>query len=96
MNNEMYAKLVDLYAGDELPEELQAALEAEAAGNPALAQDMSSLRQTIKAVKHHAPSVEFTEESFQRILMKMYARGVDAQTKSPTPAHIQYHLPMSG
>lgn len=96
MNEDVYSKLVDLYAGGELNEELEAELKAAAAHNPVLAKDMHSLRWTVEVLKESEEDPQFTEETFQRILMKLYTRGVDVQTKAPPPAHIQYHLPMTG
>lgn len=93
--NDLYSKLVDLYAGRELPAELEEQMEEAAKHDPALAAEMSSLRKAVDRL-HNAPPVSFTEESYQRILMKVYARGVDMQPKAPTPAHLQYHLPMQG
>ncbi len=92
--NETYQKLVDLYAGEELPEELNNELAAAAKTDPALMQDMKSLRQTVVALRDD--EIEFTEESYQRILMKLYARGGHLQTQSPEPRHLQYQLPISG
>lgn len=95
MKNEFYAKLVDLYAGHELPEELENELERAAGDDPDLAEEMASLRATADALRCE-PQPMFTEESFQRILMKMYSRGVDVQTRAEAPIHLQYHLPMTG
>jgi anti-sigma factor RsiW len=95
MKNELYNKLVDVYADGELPEDLQLELETEAAKDPLLAQDMHTLRHTVESLRS-MPSPEFTEESYQRILMKVYARGVDIQPKAEAPAHLQYYLPMQG
>lgn len=95
MNSEFYRKLVDLYAGRELPSELEDQMEWAAFTDPALAHEMSTLRKTVDLV-HAEPEPEFTEESYQRILMKLYARGVELQTQSPDPMHLQYQLPMQG
>lgn len=95
MNRELYTKLVDLYAGRELPAELEDEMIVAAGNDPDLASDMLSLRTTVDALQDD-PGPEFTEESFQRILMKLYARGVDIQTKAPSPAHLQYQLPIQG
>jgi hypothetical protein len=95
MNSELYQKLVDLYAGRELPAELEDQMELAAFNDQALAHDMSTLRKTIDMVQAD-PGPEFTEESYQRILMKLYARGVEIQTNAPEPAHLQYQLPMQG
>jgi hypothetical protein len=95
MSNELYKKLVDLYAGQELPAELQDQMEMAAFNDADLNHDMSTLRRTVDALRS-IPEPEFTEESYQRVLMRLYARGVEIETKSPPPAHIQYHLPMQG
>lgn len=92
--NETYRKLVDLYAGSELPEELNNELEEAAKTDPSLMQDMTSLRQTVETLQND--EFVFTEESYQRILMKLYAKGGHLQTQSPEPNHFQYQLPMSG
>ena len=94
--NTLYDKLVDLYAGRELPSELEAELEARASQDHALAHDMLTLRATVDALDTTKDDVEFTEESYQRILMKVYARGVDMEPVSPPPAHLQYYLPIQG
>lgn len=91
--NELYRKLVDLYAGRELPSELEDQMELTAFSDPELSHDMASLRRTVD-ILHNQPAPEFTEESYQRVLMKLYARGADVETSSPTPTHLQYHLPM--
>jgi hypothetical protein len=91
--NDTYKKLVDLYAGQELSEELEASMEAAASTDPNLSVEMHSLRQTVEALKS-APEPEFTEESYQRILMKVYAKGVELQRRSPDPSYLQYHLPI--
>jgi anti-sigma factor RsiW len=92
---ETYRKLVDLYAGHELTDELNEELESAAHADPELAADMASLRLTVDALQS-TPEPEFTEESYQRILMKVYARGVEMQQRSPDPAHLQYYLPIQG
>lgn len=95
MSNELYNKLVDLYAGRELTSELDQELEAAAAADQTLRQDMVSLRKAVDLLKADA-SPDYTEESYQRILMKLYARGATIQPKAPDPIHLQYHLPMQG
>ena len=95
MNSDFYQKLVDLYAAGELTDELQEMMDAEAYRDPALAAEMHSLRDTVEMLRAE-PQPEFTEESYQRILMKVYARGGEIQTQAPDPAHLQYHLPMQG
>ena len=95
MKNELYNKLIDLYAGRELPQELDDELEMAAFSNPTLSHEMSTLRRTVDSLQND-PGPAFTEESNQRILMKLYARGAVVQTQSETPIHLQYHLPMQG
>ncbi len=95
MNKDIYSKLVDLYAGDELPTELKEELEKAAFNDRDLSHEMATLRTTVELIRSQ-DTPEFTEESFQRILMKMYARGVDPQTKTPIPSHLQFHLPIAG
>lgn len=92
--NDTYRKLVDLYAGNELPEDLTQEMEMAAETDPDLKQDMTSLRQTVETLQ--SDEIDFTEESYQRVLMKLYARGGHLQTQSPDPRHLQYQLPMSG
>ena len=92
--NETYKKLVDLYAGNELPEDLTLEMEQAAKTDPELRQDMTSLRQTVETLQND--DFTFTEESYQRVLMKLYAKGGHLQTQSPDPRHLQYQLPMSG
>ena len=95
MNSELYTKLVDMYAGGELPEELESEMRKAALTDTELAVDMRSMRETVEGL-HAIPKPEFTEESYQRILMRVYARGVEFSPKAPTPSHLQYHLPIQG
>ncbi len=95
MNNELYNKLVDLYAGRELTSDLDEEMEAAAATDPQLGLEMATLRNTVDFL-HGNRGPDYTEESYQRILMKLYARGAAIQPKAPAPAHLQYHLPIQG
>jgi hypothetical protein len=95
MNSDFYSKLVDLYADRELTEELEEELESAAFGDATLNHDMTTLRRTVDLLQT-APAPDFTEESYQRILMKLYARGADVQPQATTPMHLQYHLPIQG
>jgi hypothetical protein len=95
VNNELYKKLVDLYAGRELPAELEDQMEMAAFGDSELSHDMATLRRTVDTLQSE-PTPEFTEESHQRVLMRLYSRGVEVQTKTQTPVHLQYNLPMQG
>lgn len=93
MKSELYNQLVHMYAAGELTEELEETLKMDAFGNAELSQEMSTMRTTMDALRA-MPDPEFTEESYQRILMKLYFRGADVQPRSPEPAHLQYHLPI--
>jgi hypothetical protein len=93
VSNEFYKKLVDLYAGRELPAELEDQMELAAFSDQDLSHDMATLRRTVDFLQTE-PAPEFTEESYQRILMKLYARGAQVDSLSAPPAHMQYHLPM--
>ena len=95
MNNELYNKLVDMYAGRELPAELEDQMELAAAGDPALNHEMTTLRRVVDTL-HEINDVEYTEESYHRVLMKLYARGAEVHTQAPTPSHFQYNLPLQG
>lgn len=92
-DSRLYRQLVDLYAGEELPAELEDSLEAAAFNDPELSHDMATLRRTVQLVRS-LPAPEFTEESFQRILMKLYARGALPRTESPNPPYLQFQLPL--
>ncbi len=95
-SKELYRKLVDLYAGGELPTELEEELREAARHDSELGWEMATLRRTVELTKEAHPSPEFGEESFQRILIKLYTRAGQMQTQSPEPAHLQYHLPIQG
>ena len=94
MNN-FYKQLVDMYAADELGAETALELEQVAMGDPNLKTDMVSLKSAVDALRT-IPNPEYTEESHQRILMKLYARGATVESRSPEPFHLQYQLPISG
>ena len=91
----LYNKLVDLYAGQELTPELEEDLTMYADKRPPIKKDMGSLRKTVDLL-HTEEAPEFTEESYQRVLLKMYARGVLIQKQTPDPYHLQYQLPIQG
>lgn len=92
--NEFYKKLVDLYAGGELTEELADDMELAAMSDPDLAHDMHTLRKTVETLQSStAPAL--TEESDYRILLKMQLQGAEVQRRSPERSHWQYHLPIN-
>lgn len=95
MNNELLKKLVDLYAERQLPSDVEVDMESAAAGDPLMMADMVSLRETVDML-HSDPGPMYTDESYQRILMKLYARGAAIQPKTPAPSYLQYHLPIQG
>lgn len=77
MSNDFYRKLVDLYAAGELPQELKEELEAAAITDRELSHDMATLTTTVETLQS-MPKPEFTEESFQRVLIRLYARHCQA------------------
>ena len=96
MSNEIYRRLVDLYAGGELPADLAEEMEIAAYKDRELAHEMQTLKMTVEQLKRDHKEPEFTEESYHRIIMKLYAAGVEVETTSPTPMHLQYQLPIAG
>lgn len=93
--NELMRQLVDLYAGDELDQEARTALEQEALGDAELAREMFTLKTAVE----HLRSLEqpqMGEESFQRVLMRLYKSGAQPQNSAPEPGFWQYRLPMQG
>lgn len=95
MDTDYHRKLVDLYAGRELPTELEADMEAAALRDADLAIDMMSLRGTVDLMRAD-DEAKFTEESYQRILTKLMTRGATVAPLSPEPTHLQYQLPIQG
>lgn len=96
MKKDFYKKLVDLYAGSELPQELNEELELAAMEDPELSHEMFTLKRTVETLQS-TPKPQFTEETNQRILLKMQLEsGEEIKTKSPEPAYWQYHLPIQG
>ncbi len=93
--NDFYKKLVDLYAGEELSEELAQELETAAENDPALSHDMVTLKQTVMALQD-AGNTDVSDETHYRILLKMQKAGANALPQAPEPGHFQYHLPIQG
>ncbi|RYG34712.1 hypothetical protein EON81_14845 [bacterium] len=93
--NELHKKLVDMYAGRELPSELEDEMEAAAFADTSLSHEMATLRRTVDLL-HEAPEPNMTEESYQRVLMRLYGRGIDISPQAKTPVHLQYSLPIQG
>lgn len=94
MDSDYHRKLVDLYAGRELPSELEADMEAAALQNPDLAVELASLRDTVDLLR--GEESPFTEESYQRIRKTLLLRGTHFETATPEPLHLQYQLPIQG
>lgn len=93
--NTIYNKLVDMYAGQELAEELNNDLLVAAESDAALKADMTSLRATVTRLQSDDDGA-YTDETHARILMKIYARAGELQQGAPEPIYLQYQLPMSG
>ncbi|RYG43307.1 hypothetical protein EON79_17220 [bacterium] len=93
--NELHKKLVDMYAGRELPAELEDEMEAAAFTDSGLSHEMATLRRTVELL-HETPEPHMTEESYQRVLIRLYGRGVDVSPTAKTPVHLQYSLPIQG
>ncbi len=95
MNTEFYRKLVDLYAGHELPISLEEEMETAALSDSELAHEMRSVREMYDILRADT-GPEFNEETNQRILLKMYARGIEIEPNAPEPKFLQFPLPMQG
>lgn len=92
MNKEVQSHLVDLYAGNELTEELKAKLEETAHADPDLRHDMLSLKTTVELL-HSDRGAGLSEEANQRILLRMQIMG--AYTPPAAEAkYWQYQLPI--
>lgn len=93
--NNILNKLVDLYAGNELPQELKDELDVAARTDQELAFEMLTLTSTVDQLQRlEVP--QMGEESFQRVLMKLYAAGVEPNTRSSEPVIFQHQLPIQG
>ena len=95
MNEQLMQQLVDLYIDEELTEEAMESVEASAMTDPAIGHDIYTLRATLNALRK-SDDVHLSEESSQRVLMKLRTKGVGIEQNSPDPAHLQYHLPIQG
>ena len=93
MNNTFYRKLVDLYAGDELPQELHDELEAAAKDDPALSHDMTTLSGTVQALQA-SKTDGMSEVCYQRVLRRILDEA--NLTEARPVNHDQYRLPLSG
>lgn len=96
MNRELYKKLVDMYVGQELTEELMQEMKAFSQTDDELKQDMISLRATVDILQEMHHDVDVSEETHQRILLKLRSAGVQIENAAPEPQYWQYQLPMQG
>ncbi len=91
---EFYKKLVDLYAGSELPVELSDQMEIAASQDPELSWEMASLKQTVEMI-HDDSGPEYSEETYQRILNQIYLKAGAAKPAQFEASPLQYRLPIS-
>lgn len=91
--SDLYRKLVDLYAGNDLPEELVADLQNAAAKDESLATDMATLKKTVDFLKAE-PAPEFSESDYLRIIFRMQTAGADIEFAEEERNPGQYQLPM--
>lgn len=91
--SDLYRKLVDLYAGCELSEEMVAELQSAAASDESLATDMATLKQTVDILQSE-PAPEFNESDYLRIIFRMQTAGADIEFAEEERNSGQYQLPM--
>jgi hypothetical protein len=91
--SDLYRKLVDLYAGNELSQELTEEMENAARQDSALAKDMATLRQTVELLKSE-PAPEFNETDYLRIIFRMQTAGAEIEFPNENIFDGQYQLPM--
>lgn len=94
-SNELYQKLVDLYAGDELPTELKDELESAALAEPQLAWEMQTLRSTVANLRSIPLSTDL-EASMFAVRQKLADEGVVFEDDEVQVHYIQHYLPISG
>lgn len=91
MDEQTKQLIVDLYAGEELPEHLELLAAAEMKADPEMRNDASSLRHLVRELKAlEAP--EFDEEARQRILIRMAMRGADVEPQREAAGLLQFRL----
>jgi hypothetical protein len=91
--SDLYRKLVDLYAGNELSEELANELQTAAGNDQSLATDMATLKQTVDLLRSDE-GPEFNESDYLRIIFRMQTAGADISFAEEDRHPGQYHLPM--
>ncbi len=91
-----YKKLVDLYAGSELPQELEQEMDFAAQSDSELKADMDSLKSIVQGLKE-SPTEPYTDDVHYRIQMKIQ-NWSDATISEPTNNSTiwQFRLPMEG
>lgn len=94
MKKDLYKKLVDLYAGQELTPELNAELEEAAMTDPELSAEMESLTLLVSTLKE-IPAPIYSAESEARILRKIEQQAA-LEHRREIPSYLQYPLPMQG
>lgn len=99
MNNtdgSFYKKLIDLYAGSELPTELENDLIEATKDSAELQQDMMSLRNLVNTLHQSSPE-QFSEEIDYRIQMKIQNWGENLVIQNQQNSELlQFKLPMEG
>lgn len=91
--SDLYRKLVDLYAGGELPEDMIDDLQQAAGLDDSLATDMATLKQTVDLLRSD-PAPEFNEQDYLRIIFRMQTAGADIEFAEAERHPGQYQLPM--
>lgn len=94
MKKDLYEKLVDLYAGQELSAELSSDMEEAAVADPELAHNMESLTMLVQEL-HAIPAPVYSAETEARILRKI-EQQVTLNQRREIPSYLQYPLPMQG
>lgn len=88
-------EMVNLYAEGSLSEEAAAAMDARVGADPELEAEAASLKWVVDQLRSD-PGPVFTEESYQRILIKLQQKGAEIPPAKTTPAFWQYQLPIQG
>lgn len=88
MTGQQTEELLDLYLDEELPEALQAHIEAYLAAHPDAAEDVNSLRETItrlRAIPAERPDAWFIERTLDRLLHEHMGAQAPAREAPPAP-----------
>lgn len=93
---ELYQKLVDMYAGEELPQELMDELESAALSDSKLAWEMQTMRSTVQRLRS-LPGPDDVQASLENVIRRLRQEGVEiADDGEPRVYHLQHYLPISG